>query len=149
MAVAVCVAVVVAVAVGDVTTIPTMDEWLRLGLLEVPDIVMGYDPGCVPDGIWTDRLVLGLARVSDDDPSVQVIPLASPHAPPVVSCTVLLRPFNHATVTIPCELACGPTVNARGEEVAEIPKSGLRGLLQPLNLNDPMAVLQFLSEVAG
>ena len=64
VAVAVCVAVavVVAVAVGDTTTArPTMDEWLRLGLLEVPETVIGYDPGAVPDGIWTDRLVLGLA----------------------------------------------------------------------------------------
>jgi hypothetical protein len=60
--VAVPVWVAVAVAVGDATTaIPTIDEWLRLGLPEVPDTVIGYDPGAVPDGIWTDRLVLGIA----------------------------------------------------------------------------------------
>jgi hypothetical protein len=110
--------------------------------------MIAYDPGGVSDGIPTVRLVLGLAGVTEEEPRVQVIPLAPPHAPAVVSPTAALSPFNQVTVTVPKEVPAVPAVNVRGEEVAEILKSGAGGVPQPLKLNDPIAVLHPLLEVA-
>ena len=111
-------------------------------------IVIGYAPGAVLEGMLIVRLVLGPTGVTDDEPRLQEIPLAPPHAPCAASCTGATRPFNQFTVTAPCEAPPEPAMKFCGDELAEMPKSGTSGVLQPLKLKDPIAVFQLVLEVA-